>query len=65
MIAKGGTHQLPSEGQLADWFEVPHLMRSIGAVFQGERRMSHPIEVSDHFDGIIFVDPTTRARPVE
>lgn len=57
--------QLPSEGQVADWFEVPHLMRSIGAVFQGERQMSHPIEVSDHFDGIIFVDTTTRARPVE
>ena len=34
-------------------------------VFQGESRMSSPIKVGDHFDAIIFVDETTRARPVK
>jgi erythromycin esterase len=56
---------VPAEGTVANWFDVPHPMREIGAVFAGERQMSHPVVLGDHYDGIIFVDETTRARPVE
>lgn len=57
--------QLPHEGTVANWFKVPHPMRSIGAVFAGEEQMSHPVVPGDHYDGIIFVNETTRARPVK
>jgi hypothetical protein len=40
-------------------------MRSIGAVFSGEENMSYPIVLRQHFDVIVFVDKTTRARPVK
>jgi erythromycin esterase len=39
-------------------------MREIGAVFAGEEQMSHPVVLSDLYDGVFFVDETTRARPV-
>ena len=56
--------QLPTEGIVAVWFANPHPMRQIGAVFSSESQMSTPIVPADHFDGMIFVDTTTRARPV-
>ena len=56
--------RIPRDGTVAHWFGVPHPMREIGAVFAGEEQMSHPVVLSDHYDGIIFVNETTRARPV-
>jgi erythromycin esterase len=47
------------------WFSTPHPMRQIGAVFSGEESMSSPIVLTDHFDGILFVEETTRAVPVK
>jgi erythromycin esterase len=57
--------RIPSEGPVAGWFGVPHPMREIGAAFAGEEQMSHPVVLGDRYDGIIFVDETTRARPVK
>ena len=56
--------RIPRHGTVAHWFSVPHPMREIGAVFAGEEQMSHPVVLGDHYDGIIFVNETTRARPV-
>ncbi|MCP4662688.1 MAG: erythromycin esterase [bacterium] len=55
----------PAEGKVAGWFEAPHPMRAIGAVFTNEQNMSQPIVLPEHFDAVLFVDRTTRARPVE
>jgi erythromycin esterase len=57
--------RIPAEGTVARWFDVPHPMREIGAVFAGEEQMSRPVVLTDHYDGIIFVNETTRARPVQ
>ncbi len=48
----------------ARWLGAPHPMRQTGAVFINESGMSHPIVLPKHYDCIIFVDETTRARPV-
>jgi erythromycin esterase len=56
---------IPAAGPVASWFGVPHPMREIGAVFAGEEQMSHPVVLSDHYDGVIFVNETTRAQPVQ
>jgi erythromycin esterase len=57
--------RIPAEGTVAGWFDVPHPMREIGAVFAGEEQMSHPVVLGDHYDGVIFVNETTRAQPVQ
>ena len=56
---------LPGEGPASEWLGVPRPMRSIGAVFRNEQSMSYPFVLEDHFDAVIFVDETTRARPIE
>ena len=55
---------LPDEGVVGKWFSRPHPMRQIGAVFFSEDRMLSPIVLQQNFDAVIFVDRTTRARPV-
>jgi erythromycin esterase len=58
---RGGTAGSP----VPAWFDTPHPMRQIGAVFSGESRMSQPIVLPEHFDCMLFVDDTTRAIPVK
>jgi erythromycin esterase len=51
-------------GVVADWFAAPHPMRETGAGFGDEESMSGPQVLSRRFDAVIYVDKTTRARPV-
>ena len=52
------------KGIIADWLAAPHPMRDTGAVFSGEEAMSGPQMLSRRFDAVIYVDRTTRARPL-
>jgi hypothetical protein len=41
-------------------------MRFIGAAFSpkfGDKQYMSPIVLKDHFDGVVFFDRTSRARP--
>jgi erythromycin esterase len=49
---------------LPKWFDAPHPMREIGAVFLGEETMSRPVKLTGVYDAVLFVDETTRAQPV-
>ncbi len=51
-------------GVVADWFAAPHAMRDTGYAFRSEAAMTWPETLSRAFDGVIFVDKTTRARPL-
>ncbi len=51
-------------GVVADWFAAPHATRDTGSVFTSEAAMSQPETLSRVFDAIIFIDKTTRARPL-
>jgi len=57
--------EAPSEGPVADWLAAPHPMRSIGAIFaeETERQFYTRTILPDHYDAVIFMDSTTRARP--
>ena len=50
---------------VARWFTTEHPARSIGAIFnaQNEAMFMHPIAPLRHYDCIVFVETTTRARP--
>ncbi|MBK9035341.1 MAG: erythromycin esterase family protein [Myxococcales bacterium] len=51
-------------GVVATWFAAPHPMRDVGAVFSNEANMTSPVALSRAFDAVIYVDKTTRARPL-
>lgn len=51
-------------GVVAAWFAAPHAMRDTGYLFTSEAAMTRPVTLSGRFDAVIFVDKTTRARPL-
>ncbi len=51
-------------GVVADWVAAPHAMRDTGYAFTSEAAMTHPAILSQLFDAVIFIDKTTRARPL-
>jgi erythromycin esterase len=48
-----------------EWLVSPHPMRSVGSVFSinFERQSFVPTTISKDYDGLFFIDTTTRARP--
>ncbi len=55
----------PRSGPVKAWFEIPHMMRSLGAVFSSDRASMRVVKLTELFDVMLFVDKTTRARPVK
>ena len=47
------------------WLTTPYLMRSVGSIYQpnAELNFFHPVIIDSRFDGLLFIDTTTRARP--
>lgn len=56
----------PQRGPIAKWLESPHPMTSIGSGFSDtwkpEQYRTSTV-LRDQFDGLIFIEKTTRARP--
>jgi erythromycin esterase len=55
---------LPRRGPVRDWFFAPHPVRDVGAAFSGEENMTYPQILPQLYDAVIYVDKTTRARPL-
>ncbi|HSS02893.1 MAG TPA: hypothetical protein VLM79_37785 [Kofleriaceae bacterium] len=55
---------LPMRGTVHDWFTAPHHIRDTGAVFTTERDMTATQILPELHDAVVFVDRTTRARPL-
>ncbi|HKE14027.1 MAG TPA: erythromycin esterase family protein, partial [Kofleriaceae bacterium] len=53
-----------ARGQVKAWLDQAQPSRQAGAVFSTEQAMTAPHEVGKEFDAVIFVDRTTRARPI-
>lgn len=56
----------PQKGPVAEWLAAPHLMTSIGSGFSNTWKPEQyrtPTVLRDQFDGLIFIEKTTRARP--
>jgi erythromycin esterase len=51
--------------ELVEWLTTPHLMRSVGSMYapSWEQNSFAPTTVGKEFDGLFFIDVTTRARP--
>ncbi len=57
--------ELPATGAAAQWLRAPRPMRQIGAAFDKDDLSARVIEpVPDRFDVLMFVEETTRARPI-
>ena len=50
---------------LTSWLTAPQLTRSIGSVYapSAEQNFFQPVTLNQRFDGLLFIDSTTRARP--
>ena len=55
---------VPGTGPVRDWFAAPHLVRESGSVFTTEAESTRPETLPERYDAVIFVDTTTRARPI-
>jgi erythromycin esterase len=55
---------LPRRGAVHDWFAAPHPVRDTGAGFSSEKSMTHLHVLPKLYDAVIYVDRTTRARPL-
>lgn len=56
----------PHDGAVADFLSTPHPMTSVGSGFNTSwttKQYMAPTVLRDAFDGIIFIQRTTRARP--
>ncbi|MEM9489765.1 MAG: erythromycin esterase family protein, partial [Myxococcota bacterium] len=53
----------PPRGVVATWLGSSHPMRVVGSVFTNSQHMTSDTVLTEHFDGLIFVDRMTRARP--
>ena len=56
--------RLPNKGPVREWFDAPHARLETGAVFISQRQMTVVDALPRKFDAVIYVDKTTRARPV-
>ncbi len=55
---------LPRKGRVHDWFTAPHPLREAGESFVSERGLTYSTVLANLYDAVIFVDHTTRARPL-
>jgi erythromycin esterase len=54
----------PRSGPVGAWLASPHAVREAGAFFLGEPQMwTIPVAMTERFDGLLYVDRTTRSRP--
>jgi erythromycin esterase len=51
--------------ELGEWLAAPHPMRLVGSTYAAglEQRVFFPVALGGEFDGLFFVDTTSRARP--
>lgn len=57
----------PPAGAVADWVNAKHPMRAGGAIFNPEQEttmFAPPTRLAGTYDAVIFIDTTTRARPL-
>jgi erythromycin esterase len=53
----------PKTETIEQWFSTPRRMRSIGLAFFGDAQSYLRINLPQTFDGLAFIETTTRARP--
>lgn len=55
----------PRNADIRTWLTTPYLMRSVGSIYRPGAGLNffHPVTIGDRFDGLLFIDTTTRARP--
>ncbi|MEM9492243.1 MAG: erythromycin esterase family protein, partial [Myxococcota bacterium] len=54
---------VPIDQPAGRWLHTPHIERVIGSVYRSAEGMENMTILPEHYDAVIFVDETTRARP--
>jgi erythromycin esterase len=55
---------LPTRGAVHDWFVAPHPLREADSRFYSDVNLAFPNVLPTLYDTVIFVERTTRARPL-
>ena len=63
-IAAVDLREVPPTGPVAEWFSSPHGTREVGAVFSEKWPGLTQSSVAEIYDGLLFVERTTPARPL-
>ena len=58
-----GLRDAPRTGPVAEWLATPHPMREFGGTYLAPDYHWNHMLLARHFDAILYVDRTTRARP--
>ena len=53
----------PKTEAIEQWLSTPRRMRSIGLGFFGDKNSFQRVTVTPAYDGLVFIESTTRARP--
>ncbi|UCH92821.1 MAG: erythromycin esterase family protein, partial [Candidatus Aminicenantes bacterium] len=56
--------RVPGEGVVHDWFSVPRVCKWVNYIYDSEKDIKYLFQLPRLFDAIIFIDITTRARPL-
>jgi erythromycin esterase len=57
--------QRPSDPRIGQWLDAEHPMYWVGGLFSEQSIAVRSFVLSRDFDGILFVESTTRARPLD
>lgn len=60
--------RMPKDDRISQWLQATHRMHWVGAIFSdkwGESQWTQPFVLTRDFDGLIFIEKTTRARPTQ
>lgn len=56
--------KIPSKGVVHDWFSVPQVFKWINYMYNCEKDIKYLFQLPRIFDAGIFIDKTSRARPL-
>jgi erythromycin esterase len=57
-------HRVPASGPVHDWFSVPRVCKWVNFIYDNEKDIKYLFQLPRLFDAVIFIDKTTRARPL-
>ncbi|MGD2089571.1 MAG: erythromycin esterase family protein [Candidatus Aminicenantes bacterium] len=57
-------HRVPASGVVHDWFSVPRVCKWVDLIYDNEKDIKYLLQLPRLFDAVIFIDKTTRARPL-
>ena len=56
--------RIPGDGMVYEWFSAPRVCKWVNYIYDCEKDIKYLFQLPRLFDAVIFIDKTTRARPL-